>query len=256
VAASCIYEGHIRHRRLGPVAHTFTYRAFLMYVDLEELPALFRDRWLWSADRPALASLRRTDHLGDPAEPLEHAVRTLVHERVGRRLEGPIRLLTNLRYFGYCFNPVSFFYCYDASGQRVETIVAEVHNTPWGEMHPYVLDRSHSMSAGSRQRFRFKKVFHVSPFMDMNVDYDWRFVHPGEQLVVHMENQRDGARFFDATMTMVRREITGVNLARVLCRYPLMTAKVSAAIYYQALRLWMKRAPFHPHPGTAPEEVT
>jgi DUF1365 family protein len=245
---SCIYEGWVRHRRYAPVPHAFRYAVYMMYLDLDELDHVFDGRWLWSARRPALAWFRRRDHLGDPDVPLAAAVRDLVEAETGRRPGGPIRLLTHLRYFGYVMNPVSFYYCFDDRGEKVETIVAEVHNTPWGEMHAYVLDRSDGVGAGPRMRFRLDKVFHVSPFMAMDQQYDWRFADPGRHLPVHMENWEDGRLVLDATMALRRRPITGGQLARVLVRYPVMTAKVIAAIYFQALRLWLKRCPFHPHP--------
>jgi DUF1365 family protein len=218
----------------------------MLYLDLDELDEVFRGRWLWSARRPALAWFRRADHLGDPDVPLDVAVRDLVETRTGRRPEGPIRLLTHPRYFGYVMNPVSFYYCFDADGERVETIVAEVHNTPWGEMHAYVLEAA--AGEGRRKRFRFDKTFHVSPFMGMDQQYDWRFVDPGSRLPVHMENWEGGRLLLDATVAMKRRPITGGGLARMLLRYPFMTGKVIAAIYFQAFRLWLKRCPFHPHP--------
>jgi DUF1365 family protein len=242
---SCIYEGWVRHRRHAPVKNAFRYSMYMLYLDLDELDEVFRGRWLWSVRRPAMAWFRRRDHLGDPDVPLNEAVRDLVESRTGRRPDGPIRLLTHPRYFGYVMNPVSFYYCFDADGKRVDTIVAEVHNTPWGEMHTYVLD-----AAGHerRKRFRFDKTFHVSPFMGMDQQYDWRFVDPGERLPVHMENWEDGQLLLDATMALKRRPITGGRLARMLVRYPFMTGKVIAAIYFQALRLWLKRCPFYPHP--------
>ena len=135
---SGIYEGTVRHRRFNPVLNGFQYRLFMMYLDLEELPTLIRDRWLWSVNKVNLAFFRRRDHLGDPRLPLDRSVRDLVEEQLGERPEGPIRLLTHLRYFGICFNPVSFYYCYDKDGRYVQTIVAEVHNTPWLEQHCYV----------------------------------------------------------------------------------------------------------------------
>jgi hypothetical protein len=163
------------------VEHAFDYRLFMMYLDLDEAPGLFGRRWFWSVGRRTLAWLKREDHLGDPARPLADAVRDLVAERTGRRPAGPIRLLTHLRYFGYCFNPVSFYYCFDEADERVETIVAEVNNTPWGEQHLYVLPASESRGSGTHLQFLRQKEFHVSPFMPMDIRYDWRFSQPDER---------------------------------------------------------------------------
>lgn len=247
--ASCIYEGQVRHRRFRPVVNHFRYRVFLMYLDLEELPGLFTDRLLWSAHRVNLAYFRRRDHLGDPAVPLDQAVRDLVEQRTGKRPRGAIRLLTHLRYFGYCFNPASFYYCYDPSGKRIDAIVVQVHNTPWGEEHCYVLDeaRNEHPNPGFK-RFQHAKEFHVSPFMPMDIWYDWRFSQPGSTLNVHFMNFAAGQKIFDATLTLARRELTPENLQRVLLAYPLMTLKVITLIHWQALRLLCKGARFVPHP--------
>lgn len=247
--ASCIYEGHVRHRRFAPVRNQFRYRVFLMYLDLAELPTLFAGRLLWSADRVNLAYFRRRDHLGDPRVPLDLAVRDLVAEKTGRRPGGPIRLLTHLRYFGYCFNPASFYFCFDPAGEQLEAIVVQIHNTPWGEEHCYVLDAAlnESPSPGF-QRFQFSKAFHVSPFMPMEIWYDWRFKAPGSTLSAHFTNFHAGARIFDATLTLERREISPRALSRVLLSYPPMTLKVITLIHWQALRLWLKGAKFHRHP--------
>jgi DUF1365 family protein len=245
---SAIYEGTVRHRRFAPVTNQFTYQLFMMYLDLAELTEVFGGRALWSTGRFNLAYLRRKDHLGDPAVFIDEAVRQLVAERVGARPTGPIRLLTHLRYFGHCFNPVSFFYCYDPTGQMVETIVAEVTNTPWRERYCYVLPEILNENRPPWKRYRLPKAFHVSPFVDMNVDYDWRFREPDERIQVHMEDYVAGNKLFDATLSLHRRPITGVNLWRVLVRYPLMTVQVVAKIHWQALRLYRKGAPFFVHP--------
>jgi DUF1365 family protein len=228
----------VRHRRHAPRAHAFRYPLFMAYLDLAELDSAFRGRWLWSARRPAIARFARKDHFGDPRVPLERAVRELVEARGGRRPAGPIRLLTHLRYLGYVFNPVSFFYCFDAAGAKVETIVAEVNNTPWGERHCYVLQGLRSQTG---------KAMHVSPFMPMDLRYDWRFTAPGDQLAVHMALKRSGDKIFDATLALRKQPIGN----GVLARFPLMTAKVIAAIHWEALRLWLKRIPFHTHPAKA-----
>jgi len=248
---SCIYEGQVRHRRFQPVANQFRYRIFFLYLDLAELPRLFKDRLLWSADRVNLAYFRRRDHLGDPNLPLDQAVADLVETKTGARPRGPIRLLTHLRYFGYCFNPASFYYCYDPAGARVETIVVQVHNTPWGEEHCYVLDEARNQHPRPGfKRFQHPKEFHVSPFMPMDIWYDWRFTEPGPTLNVHFMNYAAGQKIFDATLTLARQEITPENLRRVLLSYPPMTFKVITLIYWQALRLLLKGARFYPHPKT------
>jgi DUF1365 family protein len=253
---SSIYVGQVRHRRMKPVPHGFRYRMFMMYLDLAELPSVFRGRWFWSACRPALARFRRRDHLGDPGVPLDQAVRELVRSETGTTPAGPIRLLTHLRYFGHVFNPVSFYYCFDAEDQRVETIVAEVSNTPWGERHCYVLPQSADAGRAGHHRFMPEKEFHVSPFMEMEVAYDWRFSEPGKRLTVHMENSLEGAKVFDATLDLKRERISGQSLSRVLVLFPLMTVRIVAAIYWEALKLWLKGVPVHDHPAkrnAAPE---
>ena len=247
---SAIYFGRVRHRRTAPVAHAFSYRMFMLYLDLDDLPRVFRGRWLWSARRAALARFRREDHLGHHRRPLDVCVRDLVEHQTGRRPQGPIRLLTHLRYFGYVFNPVSFYYCYDEDDTRVECIVAEVNNTPWGERLCYVLPAAagEGPGAGGHQRFRPRKQMHVSPFMPMDVSYDWRFSAPGERLSVHMENAHEGRKIFDATLVLQRQPISGLSLARALAGYPFMTLKIIAAIHWQALKLWLKGAPVYDHP--------
>lgn len=246
---SAIYEGTVRHRRFAPVPNEFTYRLFMLYLDLAELPDLFRGCWLWSAAHFNVAYLRRRDHTGDPAVPIDEAVRQLVAEHTGARPVGPIRLLTHLRYFGHCFNPVSFFYCYDVEGERIETIVTEITNTPWHERHCYVLPETMNAHRHPWKRYRFPKAFHVSPFIDMNVDYDWRFLEPSERLQIHMEDYVEEDKLFDATLSLRRRPIGRANLRRVLVRYPLMTVQVVAKIHWQALRLWRQGAPFYVHPS-------
>jgi DUF1365 family protein len=252
---SCIYEGRVRHTRTTPAVHRFSYRLFMMYLDLDELPSLFEKRWLWSASRPALARFRREDHLGPKDLPLADAVRDLVEAETGKRPAGSIRLLTNLAYFGYRFNPVSFYYCFSADGETVETIIAEVNNTPWGEQDTYVLPCGATDAKSPTWRFTPLKMMHVSPFIPMDVDYDWVLAQPQDRLSVYMANSKDGKRFCDAAMMMRRTEIGATSLASVLVRFPLQTVKIIFAIHWQALRLWLKRCPVYVHPNKKSEIV-
>jgi DUF1365 family protein len=252
---SCIYEGRVRHTRNTPAVHRFDYRLFMMYLDLDELPSLFECRWFWSTRRPALARFRRSQHLGPETQPLAESVRDLVEQELGRRPRGPIRLLTNLSYFGYCFNPVSFYYCFAEDGETVESIVAEVNNTPWGEQVTYVMPCSGSRDGKRSWRFQPSKKMHVSPFMPMDIRYNWALSKPAERLSVYMANYRDGERIFDAAMLMERKPIRARSLAGVLMRFPLMTVKIIFAIHWEALRLWLKGCPIHDHPGKSTEAV-
>ena len=247
---SAIYEGVIRHRRYSPTSHALSLPLYMMYLDLAELPTLFAGRWFWSASRPAPARFLRRDYLGDPAAPLDESVRTLVHTRTGTRPTGPIRLLTNLRQFGYQFNPVSFYYCFDAKGTQVDFIIAEITNTPWKERFSYLLRAADASPHGRSREWSFDKQFHVSPFNDMNQRYTWRLGDPAAKLFVHMENHAHDtqAKLFDATLALKRTEITGPALARVLTTYPAMTARVISSIYWNALLLRLKGVPFVPHP--------
>jgi DUF1365 family protein len=246
MSASAVYEGTVRHRRFADRTNEFTHAVALAYLDLDELPDLLGGRLAGAG--PRLVRFTRSDYLGDPSEPLADSVRELVLERTGARPSGPIRLLTQLRSFGHCFNPVSFYYCFDPAGQHVEAVVAEVTNTPWGERHAYVVRRA--PAAGGRVlRGDSAKALHVSPFMGMDHKYEWRVADPAATLSVHIESHRGGQLAFDATLSMRRRELSRRTLASITARYPAATARVLALIYAHALRLKLKGVRVHPHPS-------
>jgi uncharacterized protein len=244
--ASAIYEGTVRHRRFAPATHEFLYRVFMLYIDLDEIDHLFDGIPLWSSRRWAPAQFRRADYFGDATRPLVDCVREACVAALGDLPHGPIRMLTNLRYFGYCKNPVTFYYCFDASATNVVCVLAEVNNTPWNQRHHYVI---RAQGAAGLIDDRFAKAFHVSPFHPLDMDYVWRGNTPNAQLAVHMENHRNSDCVTDATLKLQRHEISRAALLSVLLRFPLMTAKVLVAIYWQALRLFLKGVPFHSHPG-------
>jgi DUF1365 family protein len=245
---SCIYEGIVRHRRVAPIGHAFRFPLFMMYLDLDELPSLFEGRWLWSTAGPAPARFDRADYLGSPDVDLAEAVRCEAARLTGRRPLGPIRVLTHLRYFGLVMNPVTFYFCFAPDGVRVEAILAEITNTPWNERHTYALSAVDPQAGVCDTPHRFSKAFHVSPFMSMEQEYEWVFSEPRARLRVHMTSRVGGERVFDATLVVARKEISGLTLARVLARHPWMTARVAVGIYWEALRLRIKRAPYHEHP--------
>lgn len=251
--SSAVYEGLVRHRRHAPHAHAFCYRMAQLYLDLDELDRVFAGRRLWSVGRRNLAEFRRADYLGPAAQPLSESVRECASRTLGRRPEGPIRLLTHLRYAGYAFNPVSFYYCYRPDGESLDCIVAEITNTPWRERRAYVLPIEAAGRRGGLWRWDFAKTFHVSPFMPMNCRYDWQFSAPARRLRVHMRVLNEGLPQFDASLVLERRPLDTASLRGILCRYPLMSLRVISAIHWQALRLWAKGNPVHPHPDNLAE---
>jgi uncharacterized protein len=242
VSASAIYEGTIRHRRFAVRSHAFEHSVALVYVDLDELPGLLGGRLVRTG--PGIVRFRRSDYLAG-----DGSLRDSVRERAGLASGGPVRVLTQLRTLGHCFNPVSFYYCFDTGGERVEAVVAEVTNTPWGERHAYVLPAGDS--AGSVLRDRFDKRLHVSPFMGMDQEYVWRASVPGPTLAVHIESVEHGRRVFDATLSLTRAELTCRSLARATARYPAATLRVLGLIYAHAVVLKVKGIPWHqrPDPG-------
>jgi DUF1365 family protein len=262
LTASAIYEGWVRHRRFEPVEHSFRYRYFLAYLDLAEVPEVLDPFPFYSARRRAPARFRRADLLGDPARPLDECVRDVVAASGAPRPAGPVRVLTGLRYLGHSFNPVSFYYCFDPTGRRVEDVVAEVENIPWGERHAYVLDRGDR--EGTVLADEMEKKHHVSPLMGMDQTYTFRAGTPGERLQVHIESRpraaggvearaADGlaAKTFDATLSLHRRELSRPLMLGLLARYPAMSLQVVAKIYAQAARLKLKGARYYPHPQGA-----
>ncbi|HEY1855241.1 MAG TPA: DUF1365 domain-containing protein [Solirubrobacterales bacterium] len=253
MSASAVYEGWVRHWRFDPVEHEFRYPLFLMYLDLAELPEVLDPYPLWSARRRAAARFRRADFLGDPARPLAECARDAVEAETGGRPAGPVRLLGGLRYLGHSFNPVSFYYCFDPD-ERVQAVVAEVENIPWGERHAYVLSRGTRMGPVLSQSI--EKSHHVSPLMGMDQTYRFSAAEPGETLAVHIESRPAAGegRTFDATLDLRRRELSRPLMSRLLVRYPAHSMETVARIYWQALRLKLKGAKYHPHPdGSRPK---
>lgn len=246
-AESAFYEGEIRHRRFGSAAHEFSYPIFMAYLDLDELPDALDGLPFFSARRAAPVRFAREDFMGDPSTPLAEFARRTVAEQTGTRPSGPVRLLTGMRHFGHSFNPVSFYFCFAPGGERLEAVIADVKNIPWGERHPYVLAAGEGAHV---LRGEFQKELHVSPLMGMGQRYELRCTEPRDTASIHIES-RAGEKSFDATLSLRREEISRANARRLALRYPLMSMRVVAGIYTQALRLRLKGAKIHRHPNGA-----
>jgi DUF1365 family protein len=245
---SALYIGEVEHRRLTPKENIFRYKVCYYFLELSEVPKLFNWPIFLSYNRPALLSFWRKDYIGDKKIPIEQVIRDLIFQETQQRSLGPIRLLTNISYFGFCFNPVSFYYCYSEDGKELEYIVSEITNTPWGEKHRQVFSFDGSKL---KKVYQFAKDFHVSPFIPMNIDYTWIFQKPEEVLYVHMQNRHRGEAkvFFDTTLDLKRYSFTRQNIIKAFILYPLVTYKTMFAIYYQALKLYIKKTPFYTHPA-------
>ena len=270
---SAIFKGYVRHRRFEPKAHAFNYPMFMLYLDLDELPALFSRKWYCSTRAFNLLRFKRADYFAPEQDDLKQAVIDRVAPYVDGRIAS-VRALLHARYLNIIFNPVVFYYCFDAD-ENLLGILAEITNTPWGERHDYVLPviasettpESHPVyrrKGKEKHQFEFAKAFHVSPFNPMNMDYRWVFSVPSEKLFVHMDNfmqasttkvdsEQRVVKHFDATLVLSKVSIEE-NLARTLIQYPLMTVKVVTGIYWQALKLKLKGVPFYDHPKTRTSE--
>ena len=243
------------HARRTPRENVFRYPVFLTLLDLEELTELEQRLRLFAVDRPNVVALRSRDHLGDPKRPVKENVLAYASEH-GIDLEGGrILLLTNLSAFGYAFNPVSFYWCYRASGE-LACIVAEVSNT-FGEQLPYLLAPGNELAGdGSNQAWTTDKRLHVSPFFTLDQTYTWHFSEPANRVYVRIDVHEGGERerTFWATLNCRRQELTNASLGRALVRYPLMPAQVVARIHWQAVKLWAKGVQFHHKPPFRPGE--
>jgi DUF1365 family protein len=244
-----LFVGSVSHRRFTPVGHAFTYPVFMPLIDIDRIPELMAVSRLSAYNRWSWASFHERDHFGDPGLALRDRLRRDAAAAGVTLPDGRILLLTNLRYLGYAFNPVSFFYCYGADAQ-LQAVLAEVNNT-FGESHNYWLTESNRLPSGHAFRYAASKAFHVSPFMPMSLDYEFAFTPPEGRIVAHISTFEAGMRTLEATLTLEGREWSPGEIRRALVRHPWLTGKVIAAIHYEALRLYLKRAPFHQNPSRA-----
>lgn len=245
---SCIYRGRVSHHRRSPNKHHFSYSLYMLCLNLDELNEVFRGRFFWSHRFPTFHWFRRKDHMGPANEPLDVSVRRFVESEVGQYPIGPIRLLTNLRQYGFQMNPVSFYYLYDTDEtNNLEAIVVEIHNTPWNEEYCYLVTPE-MWNSDNEDRMRTDKQFHVSPFMPMEQSYRWEICAPSNTLSIKMNVEGATGKYFQVALNMKRIQISTLSLAWMTIRFPWMTARIYIGIYFQAFRLWMKKTPFFIHP--------
>ena len=246
---SSLYFGEVRHHRRSPKKHDLRYKLYMPHLFLDEVNEVFKDRWLWSVDRSNLSSFQRKDYHAPQKPSLEDAVRETISEQTGSAIHGPVSVLTHLRTFGHCFNPVTFYYVWDPQKTQPNALLVEITNTPWGERYAKAFRWADSDTNGStKSKHRFEKEFHVSPFIGMNVNYDWRFSLPGDDLKVDMVLRENDRVFFTAHLDLNRKPFGSGNLAWALLRFPFLTFKVTFGIYWNALLLRLKGCPFYSHP--------
>jgi uncharacterized protein len=240
---SSIYQGSVTHHRLVPKPHKFTYKICMVYLDLDELGNIFDKIACWSDNgKKSLAYFKRSDYLRPHDLPLKDAVRAEIMSQRGMQHTGPVRMLTNLRAFGVCFNPVTFYYCFDESDTALQFVVTEVTNTPWLERHRYVVDLRQEKAE------LYPKQLHVSPFMGMDMQYEFNFKVPADFLTaaIHILKQECLMRVH---MCLKRQPITPPAMRKLLWRLGFINYKVVLGIYWQALKLFFKKVPIHDHPG-------
>ncbi|MGQ2905503.1 MAG: DUF1365 domain-containing protein [Neoaquamicrobium sediminum] len=249
-AAGTLYPGRVMHQRLRPFGHRFSYPVFSLLVDIDRLVELGRMSRLLGVNRAGLASFQERDHVENDGETLRQFVDRLLANAGLAAPAARVLLLCFPRILGYVFNPISVYFAYDDTGRLIALIYA-VRNT-FGGRHAYVAPvlAGEESAAGIRQERG--KAFHVSPFIGMNARYHFRVLPPGKTVRLRIHETEDNAPLLAATFNGDALPLDDAHLARCLARFPFMTLKVVGAIHWQALKLWLKGAPFHKSPPAIP----
>ena len=245
---SSLYFGKVTHHRRAPKVHHLNYKVYMAHLFLDELKDVFNGRLFWSVNSSNISSFKRADYHRPEIDSLDEAVRATLQNHLGQDLPGRISILTHLRTFGYCFNPVTFYYLWDKE-DKPKAVLTEITNTPWGERYAKSFLWNDSDTAKTKHAFR--KEFHVSPFIGMDINYDWYFHPPAEQLKVDMFLKQKDELFFSAHLQLKQKPFSTFNLSWALLRFPWITLQITWAIYWNAFLLWIKGCPFYSHPKNA-----
>lgn len=262
--SNSLVKGWVRHRRYQPKPHDFDYNMTWTLLDLDEVEQQFKLSRLWSIEKRNVVSYQAKDFHQNTVAVLEekpspesnkrNIIRT-IKSRTGKEFAGKVYMMSHLRNYGYNFNSVCFYFCY-GSDRTLKYIVSEITNTPWGERHSYIFDceDSKSISGGvsgnrSTHQFTFSKEFHVSPFIQMDMRYRWTFLVDESELRVHMAVLTEkGKKYFDATFTGQLIPLTKSNMRKYAFSHAMQPQKMSLLIYWQALKLWLRRFKVFDHP--------
>jgi len=252
--ASALYRGQVMHRRMRPKAHMLTYRVFWLLLDLAEIDRLNRRVRLVSHNRFNLLSFHDRDHGDGSGAALRPQVEAWLARAGVDTAGGPIRLLTMPRVLGYVFNPISLFYCHHADG-RLAAVVYEVTST-FGVRHTYLIPVPAIDQADGAIRQCAAKALHVSPFMSMEMDYEFRGHVPGERLELTIDGMDSRGLLITAAMSAARWPLKDDVVLSAVAAMPFLTLKVVAAIHWEALKLWVKGVRLRPAPTPAREPLT
>jgi DUF1365 family protein len=247
---SALYAGSVMHHRLRPREHRLRYSIFYLLLDLDEIDALANRLRLFSHNRFNLFSFHDRDHGEGTESPRDRIIRHL--DQAGIETDGPILLLTIPRILGYAFNPLSIYFCHRHDG-ILSAIFYEVNNT-FGQRHNYLIPVAPGTTGPVRQESQ--KSFYVSPFMTTDMVYSFSIVPPGKDVSVSVIGRDDDGPLIVARLTAVRQELSDASLVRAFFVYPLLTFKVIAGIYWEALLIWLKGIRLYPRPSPPDRPVT
>ncbi len=245
-AAAALYPGEVMHARLKPFAHRFKYSVFSLLIDVDRLQEADRLSRIFSVNRPNLASFSESDHVERPGETLRSFADRLLTEAGVQERADRIVLLCYPRIFGYVFNPISVYFCYGSDGELIALIYA-VRNT-FGQRHTYVAPVMPGDVTAAGVRQTRTKIFHVSPFIDLGARYHFRVLPPGKVVRLRIQETEAGDPLLSATFVGEEKPLATSALAWCLLKIPFLTWKIMAGIHWEALKLWLKGARFHPSP--------